>query len=173
MLLTILAAFLSAFPSFTNAWAPPSPGSLPNYFTPWEQIHQVLHLYPLAIDGKRADLFPQVFAADGTANYTGPPPFCCLSGLPAITQALMLSVSQVLSQHQLGTIEIDIINATMANTTTYFTATLFGTGNKTGSHVTLYGQYQDQLAQLSNGWRITERQLVFMGPSIGDTSLGG
>src|SRR5690242_15302250 len=42
-----------------------------NSLTTWEQIHQTLHAYPLAIDLKKPYLFNLVFAPDAFANYTG------------------------------------------------------------------------------------------------------
>lgn len=144
------------------------------HLSPWVQIHQTLHTYPLAIDGKDAALFHRVFAQDAFANYTGP--LSNLTGIDAITTALRASVANVLSQHQLGTTVIDIHKgATTANSTTYFTASLFGTGDKfpTSSHVYLYGLYSDVLRRSDVGWRITSRQLVFMGPNVGDQDLLG
>lgn len=117
----------------------------------------------------------------------------------------MASVKGVLSQHMLGTTVVDIHEpssqqeaagegdggsdgeegrirfesgvqeAVTANSTTYFTATLFGTGDPhpTSSHVYLYGQYRDTLVRSEQGWRIKERFLVFMGPNVGDVSLTG
>lgn len=173
-LLLILLNFSSCLANAGHA------GSSHKHLTPWEQIHQTLHTYPLAIDNKDSSLFPAVFAPDAFANYTGP--LSNLTGIEAITTALQASVANVLSQHQLGTTVIGIHEPTghsgrhhTANSTTYFVASLFGTGEEfpMSSHVYLYGQYRDVLARLDVGWRITKRQLVFMGPFVGDQSLLG
>ncbi len=176
MKLTILPAFLLALCPTMDAH------STTTTLTIWEQIHTTLNLYPMAIDLKNSSLFSSVFTPDATANYTGT--FSYLPGLQNITDSLLLSVSQVLSQHQLGTTVIDIDACTeerggcTASASTYFTATLFGLPGSAnqGKYAILFGRYEDQLVDAGageNGWRISRRDLVFMGPVIGDCELGG
>jgi hypothetical protein len=64
-------------------------------------------------------------------------------------------------QHALTTQHIaDDIHG--AKVTTYFTATFFGTGNKTGI-VSSWGKYVDELApQADGGWKIVSRDQGFM-----------
>ena len=174
----------------------------PAHLSTWVQIHQTLHTYPLAIDGKDSALFSQVFAPNAVANYTGP--LANLTGLNAIVTGLQASVANLLSQHHLGTTVINVHEdkksvkrdagfdgevlderdglyavgqdgATTANSSVYFTANLFGTGKKypANAHVYLYGRYEDDLVKLKQGWRILKRQLIFMGPFLGDQSLLG
>jgi len=142
--------------------------------TPWEQIHQALHTYPLAIDSKDFGLLSAVFTPNAFANYTGA--LSNMTGLAAIQAGLAASVVSVDSQHLLGTTTIQIDNnGTVANSTTYFQASLFGKPYSVGEVLYLYGYYQDQLVQVGNGWRIDNRLLVFQGPGmVGNLSvLGG
>lgn len=98
-----------------------------NALSTWEQVHQTIHTYPLAIDHKNFPLLREVFTPNAFANYTGP--LSSLTGLQAIETALTASVANVLSQHLLGTIAIDILkDQKSANSAAYFQASLFGTG---------------------------------------------
>lgn len=162
-ILSLALVLLSSSPSLGYGYGP---------LTVWEEIHQTLNTYPIAIDSKSGALFSQVFTPDAFANYTGP--LSNLRGLRNITVALQASVANVLSQHQLGTTVINIQDD-KANSTTYFVASLFGTGKKypTTAYVYLYGQYRDTLVRLEQGWRIKTRYLVFMGPFVGNQSLLG
>jgi hypothetical protein len=139
--------------------------------TTWEQIHQTLHTYPLAIDTKDFGLLTSVFAPAATANYTGD--LSNLTGIAAIQAGLASSVAKIDTQHLLGTTTISISNCTNANSTTYFQASLFGKGVYEGQVLYLYGFYADSLKLLPNeGWRIKKRTLVFQGPGmIGNESV--
>ena len=139
--------------------------------TPWEQIHQTLHTYPLAIDSKDYGLFTEVFAPNAFANYTGD--LSNMTGLAAITAGLAASVANIDSQHLLGTTVIEIAaNRTIANSTTYFQASLFGKPYAVGEVVYLYGYYKDVLVPVEDGWRINNRLLVFQGPGmVGNLSV--
>lgn len=143
--------------------------------TPFEQIHQTINTYPLAIDSKDFALLSQVFTPNAFANYTGP--LSNLTGLAAIETALAASVAKVNSQHLLGTTVIDIHSGgSTANSTTYFQASLFEQGvvqGGLGQVVYLYGYYSDQLKMTKAGWRISSRYLIFQGPFIGNASLAG
>lgn len=156
--------------------------------TTWEQIHQTLNTYPLAVDFKNAALFPHVFAPNAVANYTGA--LSNMTGIEAITQGLLASVSSLITQHQLGTTTIDISvpgakggdpddkTGRTANATTYFTAALFSSAPETpGAYTILFGLYSDELVEtdVTDGpspWRIVKRQLVFMTPTLGNLTLG-
>ena len=142
--------------------------------TPWENIHQTLHTYPLAIDSKDFGLLSEVFTPTAVANYTGP--LSNLDGLPAIQAGLNASVAALFSQHLLGTTVIDIHqNKNTANSTTYFQASLFGNPYSIGSVVYLYGYYADDLVRSGyQKWLISKRTLVFQGPGmVGNLSLVG
>ncbi len=141
--------------------------------TPWEQIHQTLHTYPLAIDSKDYGLLSEVFTSDAFANYTGD--LSNMTGLAAITAGLAASVANVDSQHLLGTTVIQIAaNGTVANSTTYFQASLFGKPYAVGEVLYLYGYYKDVLVPVEQGWRINNRLLVFQGPGmVGNLSVLG
>ena len=142
--------------------------------TPWEEIHQTLHKYPLAIDFKNGLLFTDVFAPDAFANYTGP--LANLTGIDVIRDSLLASVNGLVSQHQLGTTLIDICctSSKHANSTTYFTANLVSVkpSKTAGDFTVLFGNYRDQLVVTSEGWRIKQRQLEFMTPNLGNLTLG-
>ena len=146
------------------------------YQTSWEQIHSVLTLYARAIDTKDFALLSSVFASDATANYTGD--LSNLNGLPAIQTGLKGAVAKIDTQHLLGSISIDIIahgNVVIANSTTYFQASLFGKAQLEGKVLYQYGYYADDLVLLgSEGWRIGKRELHFQGPGmIGDQAVIG
>ncbi|KAJ9607295.1 hypothetical protein H2200_008368 [Cladophialophora chaetospira] len=164
----IIPIILSLLLSSTAAHSPSNPTSL----TPWEQIHQTLNTYPLAIDFKNGPLFASVFAPDAFANYTGY--LSNLTGIDAIRDGLLQSVSGLASQHQLGTTVINIAeDAQSANSTTYFTASLFSVAPATaGDFTILFGLYADDLVNGVEGWRIVKRQLVFMAPNLGNLTLG-
>ena len=119
------------------------------------------------------DSLIQVFTPTAFANYTGP--LSNLTGLPAIQAGLAASVADVFSQHLLGTTVIDIHeDSKTANSTTYFRASLFGDPYSIGSVVYLYGFYADDEVKTAEGWRISNRQLVFQGPGfVGNLSLVG
>jgi hypothetical protein len=136
------------------------------------QVHQTIHTYPLAIDHKNFPLLREAFTPNAFANYTGP--LSSLTGLQAIETALTASAANILSQHLLSTIVINIHkDQKSANSTAYFQASLFGTGNSMGQVVYLYGYYADKLVPTKPGWRINNRLLVFQRPTIGNTSLLG
>ena len=149
---------------------------LSNDLTTWEQIHTSLTLYARAIDTKDFALLSSVFALEARANYTSY--LSNLVGLPAIQSSLQLAVAKIDSQHLLGSITIDIADdeeIALANSTTYFQASLFGKGNLTGKVLYQYGYYADDLLLVeSEGWRITKRELVFQGQGmIGDLAVIG
>lgn len=161
-----LLCLLSSLPSI--AATTPCPSSS---LTTWEQIHQTLHTYPLAIDTKDFALLSSVFAPTATANYTGY--LSNLNGLAAIQTGLAGSVAKIDTQHLLGTTVISIKNCTSANSTTYFQASLFGKRLYEGAVLYLYGLYADELMLVpKEGWRIEKRTLIFQGPGmIGNQSV--
>ena len=170
LFLSLLSLLSSSLPSVTASSAPSCSSSV-SALTTWEEIHQTLHTYPLAIDTKDFGLLSAVFASSATANYTGP--LSDLSGLAAIQAGLAASVAKIDSQHLLGTTVISITNCTAANSTTYFQASLFGKGAYAGQVLYLYGLYADVLALVKGvGWRIVQRTLVFQGPGmVGNASV--
>ncbi|KAL8828894.1 MAG: hypothetical protein Q9191_002325 [Dirinaria sp. TL-2023a] len=117
---------------------PPSglPTSFPGSLQPQDvetenQIRNTLGHYPLAIDGKNFDALNLVFTEDAVANYSAP--LNVLVGLSQIQLVLQKSLAPVLSQHAFSSQVIEIEEGgETAKTVTYFTASQFGTGNKTG-----------------------------------------
>lgn len=160
-----LSQILPTFTLLTSALAKSS-------LTTWEQIHQTLNTYPLAIDFKNGPRFNDVFSQEAFANYTGP--LANLQGIGAIRESLLASVAGLATQHQLGTSVIDIdASGKNANSTTYFTANLVSVaGSTAGDFTVLFGLYRDDLVESADGWRISKRYLEFMTPNLGNLTLG-
>lgn len=57
---------------------------------------------------------------------------------------------------------VDLLTDDSANAITYFTAQHFGSNAYYGQLYTAYGQYEDVLVKTGSGWRISNRQLVYM-----------
>ncbi|OAQ59985.1 snoaL-like domain-containing protein [Pochonia chlamydosporia 170] len=135
-----------------------------------EAIRNVLAHYPLAIDGKNFAALDRVFAPNAVANYSAP--LGVLKPLSAIQTALKASLAVVTTQHSYGTQIIDVLSPASAVSVTYYTATHFGMGPHEGQIVTAYGQYQDVWTrQRDLTWRISHRNLVYMGALIGNLSI--
>lgn len=89
------------------------------------------------------------------------------------------SLAPVTTQHALTTQLISFKSDTVANATTYYTASHFGQGEAEGQVLYAYGKYLDTLIKVSNAsssgkdavWRISTRELVYMGPFIGNASV--
>lgn len=78
------------------------------------------------------------------------------------------------TQHALSTQVIELTSERTAEATTYGRAVHFGTGQHEGNEVTAWGVYKDKLVKDASeveGWRIFEREISFIGPFKGDTSL--
>ncbi|KAF9891591.1 hypothetical protein FE257_003602 [Aspergillus nanangensis] len=158
--------------------APIPAASLPTSFPPVdtqrsgviEAIRNTLALYPFAIDGKNFAALSNVFAADAVANYSAP--LNVLTPLSTIESVLEASTACVTTQHHFGTQLIDPLSPSVAESITYYTASHFGTGNQTGQVAYAYGQYQDTWNRQHDGsWRIVHRNLVYMGPIIGNQAV--
>ena len=132
--------------SFGGIIAPSAlPCAYPLSLTPQDaqtenQIRNTLAHYPLAIDGKNFAALDLVFTDDAVANYSAP--LNVLTGLTQIESVLQQSLAPVRSQHAYSTQVIEIERAAKtARSVTYFTSSLFGTGNLTGKvsldHTTL------------------------------------
>lgn len=94
----------------------------------------------------------------------------------------MYRLAPVNTQHSLTTQVIDIQmseygEAISAQTTTYYTAAHFGQGAYYGQVLYAYGKYLDVLTKTRQNesveavWRVATRELVYMGPYIGNTSV--
>ncbi|CAF9929842.1 MAG: hypothetical protein HETSPECPRED_007469 [Heterodermia speciosa] len=135
-----------------------------------DQIRNTLAHYPLALDGKNFAALDLFYTADAVANYSEP--LNVVTGLPQIEAVVERTLRRVLTQHTYGTQVIEIEKGkTRARSLTYFTATHLGKGNATGKAYYAYGQYQDNLVRIGDGWRVKHRNLVYMGPGIGDASI--
>ncbi|OBT61026.1 hypothetical protein VE03_09626 [Pseudogymnoascus sp. 23342-1-I1] len=134
-----------------------------------EAIRATLSLYPLAIDGKNFGSLSLIFAEDAVANYSAP--LNVLSPLSTIQSVLEASLKPVTTQHSFGTQLIDVLSRDEAFSVTYYTATHFGRGEFEGRTATAFGQYQDVWRRGEGGWRIGHRNLVYMGPIVGDLTI--
>ena len=131
-------------------------------------IRNTLALYPLSIDSKNFSMLASVFSPDVVADYA--PPIGVLNGLSAVQTTLEEELKPVMTQHSYGTQYINkLANGSEARAVTYYTASQFGTGSKTGQVLYSYGQYQDYLIKnMSSGqWFIQDRTLVYMVRNIG------
>ncbi|KAF7357232.1 SnoaL-like domain-containing protein [Mycena sanguinolenta] len=134
-----------------------------------ELIRTTLGHYPLSIDGKNFEALALVFTADAVANYSAP--LDVLTPLATIQAVLASSLEKVTTQHSLGTQVIEVLSESEAFSVTYYTATHFGMGVYEGEIVVAYGQYQDYWVRQHQSWKIQNRNLVYMGPLIGNTSI--
>ncbi|KAH8697812.1 hypothetical protein BGW36DRAFT_427760 [Talaromyces proteolyticus] len=132
-----------------------------------EAIRNTLALYPFAIDGKNFAALDNIFMQNAVANYSAP--LNVLTPLSQIQSVLSSSLACVTTQHMFGTQVIEIISPTVAVSVTYYRAAHFGTNNQTGQVAYAYGQYQDTWQRQADWtWKITYRNLVYMGPIIGN-----
>ncbi|KAJ5163202.1 uncharacterized protein N7500_005032 [Penicillium coprophilum] len=168
----------SAVASTTSGVAPIEISSLASSYTskPYtdagtvEAIRNTLALYAFAIDGKDFDALSKVFTTDAVANYSAP--LNVLTPLKNIQSVLDTSLACVTTQHMFGTQRIDVLSPSTAKSVTYYRAAHFGKGDKASEVAYAYGQYQDNWQRQSTGnWRIVHRNLVYMGPNIGDLSV--
>lgn len=89
------------------------------------------------------------------------------------------SLAPVTTQHGLTTQVIDVHANGTANSTTYYTASHFGMGDYAGQVLYAYGKYLDVLVKVdeqmenpyASAWRVVQRELVYMGPLIGNLSV--
>ncbi|KAK7966782.1 uncharacterized protein PG986_001059 [Apiospora aurea] len=134
-------------------------------------IRNTLALYPLAIDTRTFSALDRIFSVDARANYSYP--LGVMEGREAIKTSLQQALETTWkgTQHMYGTQIIQVCSPTSAISVTYYTASHFlvaGAGPEvlTGpqSVVYAYGQYQDTWERQGgeDGWRITNRNLVYM-----------
>ncbi|KAJ5184978.1 hypothetical protein N7491_007154 [Penicillium cf. griseofulvum] len=135
-----------------------------------EAIRNTLAMYAFAVDGKDFDALSKVFTTDAVANYSAP--LNVLTPLKNIQSVLGTSLKCVTTQHMYGTQRIDVLSSSTAKSVTYYRAAHFGKGDKANDVAYAYGQYQDNWQRQSTGsWRIVHRNLVYMGPNIGNLSV--
>ncbi|KAJ6458218.1 hypothetical protein C8R45DRAFT_1110126 [Mycena sanguinolenta] len=132
-------------------------------------IRTTLGHYPLSIDGKNFAALALVFAADAVANYSAP--LGVLTPLATIQAVLTSGLEKVTTQHALSTQVIEVLSESEAFSVTYYTATHFGMGLYEGEIAVAYGQYQDYWVLRNQSWKIQNRNLVYMGPGIGNLSI--
>ena len=124
-------------------------------------IQQTLGLFPVAIDQKQFDLLDAVFTTNATANFRGP---SLLVGVPAIKRSLSKGLTGLISQHDLGTLYINMTEPDKAVSYNWLQGTFFGTGNSAGQTFSFFGYYRDHLVQSHGRWYIQDR---FSGEFVG------
>ena len=102
------------------------------------EIRQAINLFAIAVDQHKLDLLSQVFTNDVAVNFSLPSGEI-LYGLSAVTQ-LLATLQAVPSQHDQSTFYHTRIGSQEAHTTTYNTATFFGSGDLKGQVFTNYGR---------------------------------
>lgn len=118
-----------------------------------QEIQQVLMKYSIAIDSRHLNLFHQVFSPDAMIDLAG-------TGQFSVEQYIGLS-GQVLeqlevTQHFLSPAVIDVQGNT-ARSRCYFMAQHGRNSEAPAPFLMIGGTYDDELARLENGWRITRR----------------
>lgn len=129
-----------------------------------ETIRNKVALYAFIVDGKQWDTLGNVFASNAVANYSTP--LYILSGLDNITATLNQSMQKVsVSQHQIGSQFIEIVDSRNAYSVSYYTSTQFGAGDYANEALYSRGQYQDTWYRANprtQDWHIIFRNLVYM-----------
>ncbi|KAB8360813.1 hypothetical protein FH972_024547 [Carpinus fangiana] len=136
--------------------------------TTFEQIQYTINTYAHAVDFKQYDRLAKVFTPDAVADFPGLAPD--VRGLPAIQEMLEKTTGKYTYQHLQGSPLVDAEDGA-AKATTYFRAVLFGSGDFQGQAVHMFGAYKDELTRINEGWRISRRDVVFMGPVQGDAAI--
>ncbi|KAH0433755.1 hypothetical protein CcaCcLH18_05742 [Colletotrichum camelliae] len=144
-------------------------------------VHSVQHLlarYPVAIDGKDWGKLRSIFTSDATASF--PPPLGELVGSDNIATAISQGLGFFDStHHSYGTQLIEVCSEDTAVALTYLTASHFMAGTTNLSEtfgldkvLYSYGRYLDKIERgLDGKWKIIQRTLVMMGPSISEMSI--
>ncbi|KAK0911543.1 hypothetical protein LTR91_003587 [Friedmanniomyces endolithicus] len=134
-------------------------------------IQNIIALYCLALDTKDFARLHHVFTPDVETIY----PFGRKrQGVQSVADAIQKRLAPVSSQHALTTQHILLSpDGQSATATTYFTGIHFGKGKWEGKEVTAWGKYTDTLTFLgeaeselpgaSGRWRISRREVTFMG----------
>ena len=115
--------------------------------------------YTWALDQHRWEDLSGVFAPDATATLGGPEP---LVGIDAIIGRIRAALEPLDdSQHLVGNHEVLIDGAT-ATHRCYLHAQHIRHAAAGGPHYIVAGRYEDDLARIGDGWRITHRNLHVM-----------
>ncbi|KAF8073851.1 hypothetical protein FPV67DRAFT_1738507 [Lyophyllum atratum] len=138
-------------------------------------VQDTVNRYPLALDSKvvavkvdptNFESLSNVFTRHVVADYS--PPLGILTGLASIQNTLSDALVIVTTQHALTTQVVTLVSKSLANTTTYFTATHFGVDGSIFARqvYTVYGRYEDQLVLTKQGWRINKRNVIYTGSAV-------
>lgn len=117
-------------------------------------IQQSLGLFAVAIDLKQFDLLDVVFSANATANFTG---HSVIVGVSTIKAYLSKGLAGLKSQHNLGSLYINMTGPDKATSYNWLHGTFFGTGNASGQTFSNFGYYKDDLVRTRGHWYIQNR----------------
>jgi len=130
----------------------------PSNLSIWEEIHQTLHTYLLAIDTKDFDLLTSIFITSPTPNYTG---------IAAIQTGLAGSVAKSIPSTYLARQRLASTTARAQTPRPISRRACLERAHMRGKCCILYGFYADALGLVKGkGWRIAKRTLVFQGPGM-------
>ncbi|KAH6659166.1 hypothetical protein BKA67DRAFT_529341 [Truncatella angustata] len=141
-----------------------------------EAIRNTLAIYVFAIDGRNWDAMARVFAPNARANYSAP--LGVSNGVANITASISSGINTFAgTQHRYGSQYINICSLSSAISVTYFEASHYFVPDLGPAVVddnqVLYanGRYEDTWArQIDGSWKIVNRNLVYMGPLILDST---
>ena len=120
-------------------------------------IQQTLGLFPVSIDLKQFDLLDAVFSVNATANFTGR---SVIVGVPAIKSYLMEGLASLKSQHNLGTLYINMTGPFEATSYHWLQGTFFGAEQHiSGQTFSNFGYYKDDLVKTRGRWFIQNRSV--------------
>jgi len=129
-------------------------------------IQNTISKYCFALDNKDFGLLSEVFTSDVNAFY--PFPGGQLKGVENVAAKIKERLSPITSQHALTTQFIEISQngkeaGKEASSITYFSGIHFGTKKWEGQSLTAYGRYVDELVKMGEVWKISKREVKFMG----------
>ncbi|KAL8806733.1 MAG: hypothetical protein Q9182_001131 [Xanthomendoza sp. 2 TL-2023] len=117
-------------------------------------IQQTLGLFPIAVDTKQFNLLDAVFTPTATGNFTGR---SVSVGLPAIKSYFDKGLTDLVSQHNLATLYINMTGPDKATAHNWVQDSYFGTGNATEQIYMSWGYHQDDLVKSRGRWLIQKR----------------
>ncbi|KAL9109434.1 MAG: hypothetical protein Q9227_005942 [Pyrenula ochraceoflavens] len=126
--------------------------------TPYEQIHNLVNTYPLAVDTKSISLFTQIFTPDATAEYDTLGNFTSATG---IGQGVIAALQPVTTQHSFTTQVINFAGDVEAECISYAQANHFGTGPVVGGQLlTFHLRYDDRVRRIGGRWWIVDKKMT-------------
>lgn len=122
-----------------------------------QNISALLMQYGCALDARDWSALTQVFAPDAQVNYGSLGVFDGKAAIVEVARAFIESCGP--TQHLIGNIRISLAGD-QAQAQCYVQATHAAQQAQDPRLMTLWGEYQDQLARSDSGWVIVKRSLV-------------